>query len=188
MQSDFKIRKRIILGTVIFLVTADLALAVYSWELRSRPRTPEQELLYQARQLKLVQADIDRAKKIQADTPKDQKDCDDFERSLFPASTGYSSVAAEIGQTARKSGLRLDGFGFRQKEVPNRGLTMVEMEATVTGEYSGIVRFLNGVQRSQSMYEIHGLSLAGDSQSQLQGAGGLLRVALRMKTYFRTGV
>jgi hypothetical protein len=68
------------------------------------------------------------------------------------------------------------------KEIPNRGLQMVEMEATVTGDYASVVRFLNGLQRSDSVYEVDGLTLTADSQSH---AGGALRVNLRMKTYFR---
>jgi type IV pilus assembly protein PilO len=183
MQRDFTFQKRLIMFGVGLLLVADLGLAAYSWRLSSSPRTPRQQLARESSQLELLRADLRRASDIRAKMPDIQKDCDKFEREkLKPASVGYSAISAELGSIASKSALHIDDLSFHPKEIPNRGLQMVEMEATVTGDYTSVVRFLNGLQRSESVYEVDGLTLTADSQSH---AGGALRVNLRMKTYFR---
>src|SRR6266853_5437477 len=71
----------------------------------------------------LLKADIQRAQKIRDNIPATQKDCDRFERSLFPASSGYSAVRAELGSIAGKSGSRLENIAFKQTDIASRGMT-----------------------------------------------------------------
>jgi type IV pilus assembly protein PilO len=184
MKRDFALQKRLILGGVLLLVVADIALAVYSWKLASSPHTPQKEFALQSKNLKLLRGDIERAQGIQKDMPNIQKDCDGFEQSLFPANTGYSSVTADLGSISKKAGLRIDDLSFKQKEIPNRNLTEVAMDATVSGDYKNIIQFLNGLQRSQNLYEVDNLSLASEAQGQ--GPAGAIRVSMHLKTYFRT--
>jgi Tfp pilus assembly protein PilO len=182
MKRDFHLRKRLIIGGVLLLVAADIALAVYSWNLASSPRTPQQQFALQAKNLELLRADIKRAQGIQKDMPNIQQDCDRFEQSLFPASSGYSSVTADVGAIAKKAGLQIEDLGFRQKEIANRNLTEVLMDATVSGNYQNVIQFLNGLQRAKNIYEVDNLSLGGESSGQ----AGFVKVAVHLKTYFRT--
>src|SRR5438094_4966783 len=115
MRRDFTARKRMILGGVTLLVLADVALAAYSWQLSSAPRAPQhhgQEITQQD----LLRADIRRAQSIRDSIPAIQKDCDRFEQSLLPASSGYSSVRSELGSIARPSGSLLEGISFKPTE------------------------------------------------------------------------
>src|SRR6202007_244660 len=98
MPHDFTTRKRVMLGALIFLAAADIALGAYGWQLASVPFTPEGEFTSRERLLKRLHAEIERAQEIRDETPKTQKDCDEFEKSLLPAGTGYSSVSAELGK------------------------------------------------------------------------------------------
>jgi hypothetical protein len=101
---------------------------------------------------------------------------------LLPAGKGYSSVSAELDAIAKKAGAQIDARDFKPKDIPNRGLREVSVDIAVNGQYTSVVRFLNGLQRSQNVYVVDGLALAGDSQ---QNANGAIRVAVHMKTYFR---
>src|SRR6516164_4333312 len=112
MLSDFILQKRIIFGGLALLLVADITLAAYSWELNAAPQTPEQEFMQQAKQLEIMKADIKRDQKIRADVPQNQKDCDKFENSLFPASGGYSLVEAELGEIAKSAAVRIDDVTF----------------------------------------------------------------------------
>jgi type IV pilus assembly protein PilO len=183
MQRDFAIRRRAILGVVILLVLADVALAAYSWQLASTPHTPQQQLALEMRQHDLLKADIKRAQDIRDGMPAIQKDCDQFEQSLFPATTGYSSVTAELGDTAKKAGIQLTDLNFKQTDIANRGLKEVLMNANVSGDYKHVIQFLNGVQRSKNLYEVDGLSLA--SENSAQTPTGIIKVTVHLKTYFR---
>jgi Tfp pilus assembly protein PilO len=181
MKVDLRLRKRLILGGVLLLVAADIALGAYTWRLSSGPRTPQREFDLQAKNLELLRADIKRAQSIQKDMPNIQKDCDRFELSLFPASSGYSSVTSDLGAIAKKAGLQIDDLTFKQKAIDTRNLTEVFMTATVAGNYQNVIEFLNGMQRS-TKYEVDDLSLANEAAEK----SGIIKVAVHMKTYFRT--
>jgi type IV pilus assembly protein PilO len=181
MRRDFILRKRVILGGVTLLVVADVALAVYSRELSLAPQAPQQAEMVQH---DLLSADIKRAQEIRDSIPAIQKDCDRFEHSLFPASSGYSAVRAELGSIARKSGSRLENIAFKQTDIANRGVTEVAIDATVNGDYKNVIGFLNGLQRSASLFEVDSLTLAPETANQ--ASTNIIKVALHLKTYFRT--
>ena len=184
MQNSFKIQKQFIIGALALLITADLALAAYSWRLSSIPQTPKDQLSGEQRKLEVLRADIRRAEEIKEKMPATQRDCDKFEQSLRPANSGYSGVTTEIGAIAGKAALQMDGIGFKQKAVPARNLESVDIDATVTGDYASVVKFLNGLQRSENVYEVEGLSLGSDAEKS--GGNGPVRVIVHMRTYFRT--
>ena len=180
MRHDFTLERRAILFGVIVLVAADIALAVYGWNLSSA-RRPQQDLAILTRNRDLLRADIARAQDIRLKIPAIQKDCDQFEQSLYPASSGYSSVSAELGALATKAGLQLESNGFQQSEIKGRNLEKVEIEAVVTGSYASVVRFLNGLQRSSNVE-----SLQAKGEQGQQAARGEVRVSMHIQTYFRT--
>ena len=184
MQRDFTLRKRMILAGVILLVLTDVALAAYSWQLSSAPRAPQQQLAVETKQHDLLKADIKRAQDIRDNIPAIQKDCDHFEQSLFPASAGYSAVRSELGAIARKSGIQLEDLSFKQTEISNRGMTEVAIDATVSGDYKSVIGFLNGLQRSVNLYEVDALTLASENANQ--ASANIIKVALHLKSYFRT--
>jgi Tfp pilus assembly protein PilO len=183
MPREFKLEKRAILLGVALLVIADIALGVYGWRMASAPRS-QRDLAQLVQNRDLLRADVKRALDIQQKIPTIQKDCDQFEHSLDPASTGYSLVTAELGAIASKAGLQVDNRSFRQADVKGRGLTEVIIETNVSGSYSGVVRFLNGLQRSRQVYAVE--SLSAKSEAPQPGSRGGVRVTMHIKTYFRT--
>ena len=185
MARDFTTRKRAILGAVICLVAADLALAGYSFQLASQPLTTGPVFVRQEDYVKKLKASVARAEQIREDMPNTQKDCEKFEHMLLPASTGYSSVLSELRDIAKKSGLKAPDVGFKTTSVPSRGLTEVAMESTIEGDYKNVILFLNGLQRSSNIYEVESLALAPQKDSK--GPANVIKVGLHLKTYFRTG-
>jgi len=183
MRREFKLERRAIVLGLVLLVGADIALVVYSWNFATAPRT-QQDLAALTRNRDLLRADVLRAQEIRKSIPDIQKDCDQFEQALYPASTGYSAVAAELGSLASKSGLLIEGAEFRQTEVKGRHLDEIQVDATVTGGYAAVVRFLNALQRSSNVYAVEDLSAKSEATSQ--GPTGQVRVTMHIKTYFRT--
>jgi hypothetical protein len=188
MHRDFTFRRKLILGSLAVLLTADAGLAVYSWRMAAEPKTPEEALARQTRQLKVLSGEINRATRIKADLPATMADCDRFEKSLLPSSTGYSVVTAELGEFAKKAGVDLRGVSFSQTEVKGRPLNSVEMDAAVSGSYTGVVKFINGLQRSSDTYVVESLTLATEKPGpgQANATGDTIHVRLRLRTYFRT--
>ncbi len=184
MSRDFTTRKRVILGAVFCLVAADLALAAYSWQLASEPLATEQQFFTVEKKLKTFEAPIARAQQIREDMPHTKLECEQFEKMLLPASSGYSSVTSELGEIAKKSGVNLEGTNFKPTAIPDRGLTEVAMESNIEGDYKNVILFLNGLQRSANIYEVESLTLA--TQKENKGPANVIKVALHLKTYFRT--
>src|SRR5215472_10245300 len=186
MARDFTTRKRGILGGVICLVAADLALAAYSYQLTAQPLTSSPEITRREDNLKKLKASVARAEEIREDMPNTQRDCEKFEHMLLPASTGYSSLSSELIEIANKSGVNRQGLAFKTTPVPSRGLTEVAMEMTIEGDYKNLILFLNGLQRSANIYEVESLALA-PQKDNLKGPANVIKVGLHLKTYFRAG-
>ena len=186
MRSNFRLQRNIILGVVGALLVADAAMGVYSAEMASSKMTPQQELAQQTTQLKLLKADVERASAIQQDIPKIKSDCDRFEGALPSTGGGYSVISSELADLAREAGLQISTLGFHGKELAGKGMTEVAVDATVTGDYKSVVRFLNGIQRSTNYYVVESLTLGADAGTP--GAShGSVKVVLHLKSYFKNG-
>lgn len=180
---NFPLQRKLILGGLALLLLADVAFAYFSVRLSGSREERQQSLATQARQVALVRADIKRASDIRQKTPEILKDLDGFEGALLPISKGYSVVTQETDQYAKDAHVTLDDVKFHEKEVVGqRNLTELSAEVSITGDYGGVVQFLNRLQRSKSVYIVDGLEV--ETQNG-QGPIGALRITLHLRTYFR---
>lgn len=185
MHRDFTLQKRVILIALGVLLAADIGLAIYSWELSSAPHTSQKAFDEQTIKLGLLNNDISSAQYIRDNMPATRKDCEKFEQSLPAESTSSSSIISELDDVAKKSGLQIVGLTARPKEIKNRGMIEETIEASVTGDYGSVVRFVNGLQRSQRFYVLDSLVLATEAQGQ--APTGPIKVAVHIRTYLREG-
>jgi len=76
---------------------------------------------------------------------------------------------------------------YRPKEVSGRNVDEVEVEALLAGDYGGIVRFLNRLQRSKNIYVVDSLGLdsASGTGTSNQAPPGTVKVSLHLRSYFR---
>ncbi len=184
MRRDFQQKKAIILGTLAILVVGDIVMAAYSIRMASSTVPPQQEIAKQTALLKLLTADVKRARDIQQAMPTTKADCERFENSLPPAGSGYSVISAELEDVSRKAGLQIASLSFHPKELAGNGITEVVLDASVSGNYKSVVQFLNGLQRSKNHYIVDDLSLANERSGQ--GGSADVRVNLHLRSYFRT--
>ncbi len=182
MNRAANIRKNAIRWALALLLVLDAALVVVNWRASaSDPRALRQQRNALEMQRKWLAADVRRATDIRQSLPKIQSQCDRFFTDAFQeTSTGYSSVEADLGAIAKEAGLQASTVTFRQHEIANRGITEVELGATVEGDYPSLVRFINGLERSQNFYVLDSLSLASSTGSSS------LKLNLQLRTYFRS--
>jgi predicted ribosomally synthesized peptide with SipW-like signal peptide len=176
-------KKTLIYAGLAVLFIADGTFAYFSSKISSGSQNPQQELQAENRQLQLMKLDVKSASEIRAKIPQVLKEFDQFEAALPTAAKGYSTIDQELSQFAKETHLQVDEKKFHEKDLPGRGLTEIEIEETVAGDYTGIVSFLNRLQRSKNTYVIDGLQV--DSQNAGQGAPGTLKIELKLLTYFR---
>jgi len=165
------------LGAVLI---ADLALAAVNWRIAAAPRDPADELRLLRQQRALLAADVARAQKIRADLPAVERDSGTFfQKQIAPSESGYSALMDNLGALARAADVRAGNVTYRQGNPDHRGVVEVEIGASVSGEYPNIVRFINGLEHSETFYVLDGLTLGA-------GTSGGLGLNLRLRTYFRT--
>ncbi len=190
-MSDFKIQKLVIIVGLSVLFLLDGTLAYHNARLSSARQNPEQVLAAQSRQLDAVRGDVERATKIKAAMPEVQRYFDQFETTLPPLGKGYSVLSQELDDVAKATHILVQDVRFRQKEISGRNVDEIEIEATLGGDYAGIVRFLNQLQRSKNTYIVDSLGLESElgagpgAAPGNQGPPGMVRVALRLRSYFR---
>jgi hypothetical protein len=184
MDRTFSVKRQLIFVGLGLLLLADLGLAIYSWQASTSLRTPMAQLDSDSHKLGLLNADIERAEKIRHDLPATVADCDKFDAALLPASSGNSAVTAELDALAKKSSVQIQALALRHKEINGRNLTQIDLDTTVSGDYSNIVRFMNSLQRSQNFYIVESLNLQSEGQGSARPSA--LRIGLHLKTYFRT--
>jgi hypothetical protein len=186
-MGDFKLKKRLILAGLALLLVMDAALAYQNARLAVKEENPDGRLKAESRQVALVKADVERANKIKARLPEVQKYFDQFETTLPPVGKGYSMVSQELGEIAREMHVQVQDLKFRQKEVPGRNVDEIEVEALLDGDYAGIVRFLNRLQRSKNTYVVDSLGLDSAAGTGTVNAAppGTVKVSLHLRSYFR---
>lgn len=181
MKIEFSLQKKLIIAGLAVVIAADAILAVYAIE--SATSFSRNDLAAEKTQIKLLKADIQRALAIQQSIPQTKADCERFEKTLYPGSAGYSAVTDELTGVAKQAGLQTVSLAFHSKELPGRNMVELGLDATVNGDYKGVVRFLNGLQRSKSLYIIDTLTLASEPGGQ--AVAGPLRVVLSLRAYFK---
>ena len=106
-----------------------------------------------------------------------RKQIEDFYAKRIPAN--YSSIAAEVGNLAVKSGVHLTGMQYTQGATDG-DLTEISLDARINGEYQQIMHFVNGLERDKTFFIIRAMAFTGQQ-------GGLVGLRLRVSTWMRPG-
>jgi Tfp pilus assembly protein PilO len=106
---------------------------------------------------------------------KTREQLDDFYQRRIPPN--YSSIEARIMELYVGSGVRLTRVQYTQG-APGFALTEISLDASISGNYPAIMRFINGLERDPMFFIIRSMSLTGQQ-------GGLVNLRLRVSTWLR---
>lgn len=177
-----KREKNLIRALIAAVLVVDLILIGLIWHMGASPAAPRNGLTLLRRQHALLVADVARAEKIRAELPEVRRQGNAFfTQDLRPLGSGYSALIADLGVLAKESGLQAENFSFHQHDADKRGVVELDISTVVNGDYSSVVRFINGLERSDNFYVLDGLSLAASSTTSSE-----LRLNLKLRTFFRT--
>lgn len=98
-----------------------------------------------------------------------------FYGKRFPAND--SEVLTELGALAVKNNVLL-ARGQYAHGKPQQGLVEMRMEASLSGDYAPIVRFINGLERDKLFFLIDGVALNGQQS-------GVVSLRMVLTTYLR---
>jgi hypothetical protein len=91
----------------------------------------------------------------------------------------WSTILAQLGEVASKNQVKLSRAAYAGN-VATGGLTELHIDAGLSGQYSNLMRFINGIERDKDhvFFIINGITLTGQQ-------GGLVNLRLRLTTYIR---
>jgi type IV pilus assembly protein PilO len=106
---------------------------------------------------------------------KTREQLEDFYQKRIPPN--YSSIDARIVELQVDSRVRLTRVQYTQG-APGPGLTEISMDASISGDYPAIMRFINSLERDPTFFIIRAMALTGQQ-------GGLVNLRLRVSTWLR---
>jgi hypothetical protein len=180
MDTNINRRNNVVRWAIAAVIVIDLVLAIVSWRTAQSPQDPQDQLRALELQRKLMSADVTRDDQIRGNLPAVEADSENFFHDQFrPMGTGYSSLSADLGQIAQSAGLKADATTFEQHKPDAHGIVELDITESIEGSYPSVVAFLNGLEQSHGFYILDGLSLSSSHE-------GSLRLALQLRTFFRT--
>src|SRR5229473_8590815 len=84
----------------------------------------------------------------------------DFYKTRFPAQD--SQIATEFGKLAAADGVTIDSAKYKANEVGPGHLQPIEIEATLSGNYVSLARFINALERDDMFFIISSVTLGGE--------------------------
>jgi Tfp pilus assembly protein PilO len=100
-----------------------------------------------------------------------------FYQQRFPAQ--YSAIAAELDKLQKDNSVKMSRLTLAEKAT-SANVTEIEMEASLVGDYTQLMKFINQMERDKLFFVIRGVTLTGTQ-------GGIVNLRLRMNTYLRQG-
>jgi type IV pilus assembly protein PilO len=92
----------------------------------------------------------------------------------------YSDVSDSLGKLAKESNVQLGQIKYTAKSSDLADLQRLEIDASVSGDYPNLMRFINGLEREKTTYVLDSVELG-------EGQGGTVRLNINLETYLRSG-
>jgi type IV pilus assembly protein PilO len=164
------------IAVVAALAIANLVLLVQlglAWH-TLRSNRPEQLELRQV-ELRTAELQAKPLRNLPERVADSTKGADHFYDGRVPGAD--SAILAELGTLEQKANVRLSRVQTAFAPAL-RDVTEVRMDASVSGDYTSVMRFINSVERDKMFFVIDALTLTGQQ-------GGLVNLRLKMTTYLR---
>ncbi|SRR6266496_360070 len=92
-----------------------------------------------------------------------------------------SAISDNLGKIAADSGVRLENVKYTPNDAVPAGLRPIEIDASLSGQYPQLARFLNSVERNQPVFFIvDSIDLGGEQNS-------VVRLQVKLRTFERPG-
>jgi type IV pilus assembly protein PilO len=167
------------LAGVVVLLALNLFLVarlVLAWHAASTDQTTE----YESQHMTYVQlqSQMSHLQGLPEKVEQARKDADVFYEKRF--APNYSTMLSELGSLAGKNNVRLTRAQYTPTPAVN-GLTELRLDASLSGEYTQLMHFINDLERDKNhvFFLINTLTFSGQQ-------GGLVNLRLRMTTYLRS--
>jgi Tfp pilus assembly protein PilO len=169
-------RKRLIIAFVAMAVLCLAAIGVlFSPLVQEHP----DEITELKLQEKMKQQQVNRVGDIDQKISSASQQLATFFKNRLPSRD--SAISDSLGKMAAESGVRLEQVKYTPKDVVSADLMPIQIEASLSGQYPQLARFLNSVERSQPVFFIvDSVDLGGEQNN-------IVRLQVKLRTFERAG-
>jgi type IV pilus assembly protein PilO len=105
-----------------------------------------------------------------------QKQIDEFYQQRLTSQD--STISTELGKVAAQSGVKISEIKYKVNDPEPVGLRPMEIEASLSGDYLQLVRFINALERDQLFFVINSVQLGGEQ-------GGAVKLQMKLETFLK---
>jgi Tfp pilus assembly protein PilO len=102
----------------------------------------------------------------------------EFYKKRFPIQD--SQIATQFGKLAVASGVTIEQAKYKQGDSEIERLLPVEVEADLSGNYISLAKFINALERDDTLFVINSITLAGEPT-------GPIKLQMKVETYLKAG-
>jgi Tfp pilus assembly protein PilO len=102
----------------------------------------------------------------------------DFYKKRFP--TEDSQIADQFGKLAAANGITIEQAKYKEEEAELGRLQPVEVEADLSGSYVSLAKFINALERDDTLFIISSITLGGEQT-------GPIKLQMKLETYLKAG-
>jgi Tfp pilus assembly protein PilO len=92
--------------------------------------------------------------------------------------TRDSDVAQELGRLAQQNGVSFSAVHYNYDDTDIPGIEQLSVDGSLAGDYSKIIKFINGLERDRMFFLVNNVVLA-------QEQSGRVRVEMKLQTFMR---
>ena len=102
----------------------------------------------------------------------------DFYKRRFPAQD--SQIAVQLGKLAVGNNVTIESIKYKAGDSEIDQLQPVEMDADLSGNYVALAKFINALERDDTLFVIRSIELAGEQT-------GPIKLHMKLETYLKVG-
>lgn len=170
-----KVRQRMAITISIFLLVGIAAAAYLSTIPSSEMR--EQTYVRTQNELQLKEKEVQPLRGMENKLKLAEQEIAAFYRERLPDES--SEIPAKLERLAARQGVRISHAKYERKNAGLAGLTRLEIDADLEGDYLQAVKFINALERDRMFFILNSVDLGEQQQ------GGFVRLGLKLETYLR---
>jgi type IV pilus assembly protein PilO len=171
-------RRKLTIAFVTLGVVDLLAIGVLFSPLAGSPRARSEQLHQLDKELKLRTHQVEPYRGFDAKIAVARKQINTFYQDRLP--TRDSAISAALDRVATESGVKSSHVAYTFQDPDPVGLRPVLIEASLSGNYLQLVRFINSLERDQLFFIVDSVELGGEQ-------GGVVKLQMKLETCLRTG-
>ncbi|HUQ49419.1 MAG TPA: GspMb/PilO family protein [Terriglobales bacterium] len=177
MANLIETRKKLVIAAYVLGGVAALAALLIVLPVRASYEERANELNAVKLESKKLESEVSPLQGLPDKLVKTRRDIATFHKERFPER--FSAVPEQLGSISSKHGVRLSDVKYETFEIDIPGLQEVAMEATLSGDYARLVKFINELERNKVFFLVDQIDLG-------EANAGAVRLQIKLKTYLRS--